>query len=238
MSVDCAGVVPPPPVGGVGVVPVEEPPLSPPPPPQALSNAALRSGRRVAESARRMRVICKGSSSGRQTLASQHQTATRLRTATSGRLIRRPARTYGKRRPRAILTVAALFRWHPRHRARRKAHPAAAEHAAHEDSPFRRRPSPAPGFLHYTAGRTITRAVACGPAAAPLGLGGMSAMRAALFQAAGRPLAIERVSDPRPAADQILIEVCRAGICGSDLHMSEFGAVPAGTIFGHEFAGT
>ena len=63
-------------------------------------------------------------------------------------------------------------------------------------------------------------------------------MRAALFQAAGRPLAIERVSDPRPAADQILIEVCRAGICGSDLHMSEFGAVPAGTIFGHEFAGT
>jgi (R,R)-butanediol dehydrogenase/meso-butanediol dehydrogenase/diacetyl reductase len=63
-------------------------------------------------------------------------------------------------------------------------------------------------------------------------------MRAALFQAAGKPLALERVSDPRPAPDQILIEVTRAGICGSDLHMSEFGAVPPGTIFGHEFAGT
>jgi (R,R)-butanediol dehydrogenase / meso-butanediol dehydrogenase / diacetyl reductase len=63
-------------------------------------------------------------------------------------------------------------------------------------------------------------------------------MRAALFQAAGRPLAIEHVSEPRPAADQILIEVARAGICGSDLHMSEFGAVPPGTIFGHEFAGS
>jgi (R,R)-butanediol dehydrogenase/meso-butanediol dehydrogenase/diacetyl reductase len=63
-------------------------------------------------------------------------------------------------------------------------------------------------------------------------------MRAALFQGVGRPLAIERIADPRPAADQILIEVARAGICGSDLHMSEFGAVPAGTVFGHEFAGT
>jgi (R,R)-butanediol dehydrogenase/meso-butanediol dehydrogenase/diacetyl reductase len=63
-------------------------------------------------------------------------------------------------------------------------------------------------------------------------------MRAALFQAAGRPLSIEHISDPTPLPDQILIEVTRAGICGSDLHMSEFGAVPAGTVFGHEFAGT
>ena len=63
-------------------------------------------------------------------------------------------------------------------------------------------------------------------------------MRAALFQAAGRPLSIERIADPRAGADQILIEVSRAGICGSDLHMSEYGAVPAGTVFGHEFAGT
>jgi (R,R)-butanediol dehydrogenase / meso-butanediol dehydrogenase / diacetyl reductase len=63
-------------------------------------------------------------------------------------------------------------------------------------------------------------------------------MRAALFQAAGKPLVIERIADPRPRTDQVLIEVQRAGICGSDLHMSEYGAVPAGTIFGHEFAGT
>ncbi len=63
-------------------------------------------------------------------------------------------------------------------------------------------------------------------------------MLAALFQGPGRPLSVEPVNDPRPAPDQILIEVARAGICGSDLHMSQFGAVPAGTIFGHEFAGT
>lgn len=63
-------------------------------------------------------------------------------------------------------------------------------------------------------------------------------MRAALFQAVGKPLCIERLPDPRPAADQVIIQVAGAGICGSDLHMSEYGVVPAGTIFGHEFAGT
>ena len=63
-------------------------------------------------------------------------------------------------------------------------------------------------------------------------------MRAAVFQAAGRPLAIERLADPTPADDQVIIAVERAGICGSDLHMSEYGAAPAGTVFGHEFAGT
>jgi (R,R)-butanediol dehydrogenase/meso-butanediol dehydrogenase/diacetyl reductase len=63
-------------------------------------------------------------------------------------------------------------------------------------------------------------------------------MRAALFQAVGEPLCIERLPDPRPAADQVIVQVAGAGICGSDLHMSEYGVVPAGTIFGHEFAGT
>jgi (R,R)-butanediol dehydrogenase/meso-butanediol dehydrogenase/diacetyl reductase len=63
-------------------------------------------------------------------------------------------------------------------------------------------------------------------------------MRAALFEAPGKPLLIERIPDPHPQADQVLIEVERAGICGSDLHLSEYGAVPAGTVFGHEFAGT
>jgi (R,R)-butanediol dehydrogenase / meso-butanediol dehydrogenase / diacetyl reductase len=63
-------------------------------------------------------------------------------------------------------------------------------------------------------------------------------MRAALFQAVGQPLCIERLPDPHPATDQVIIEVASAGICGSDLHMSEYGVVPAGTIFGHEFAGT
>ena len=63
-------------------------------------------------------------------------------------------------------------------------------------------------------------------------------MRAAVFHQAGHPLAIERVDDPAPAADQVIIEVAHAGICGSDLHVTEYGFVPDGTILGHEFAGT
>jgi (R,R)-butanediol dehydrogenase / meso-butanediol dehydrogenase / diacetyl reductase len=63
-------------------------------------------------------------------------------------------------------------------------------------------------------------------------------MRAAIFHRPGSPLSIENVADPRPGADQILIEVAHTGICGSDLHVTEFGAIPEGTILGHEFAGT
>lgn len=63
-------------------------------------------------------------------------------------------------------------------------------------------------------------------------------MRAAVFEGAGRPLAVTGVPDPAPGADEVVIEVAHAGICGSDLHMAEYGAVPAGTIFGHEYAGT
>jgi (R,R)-butanediol dehydrogenase/meso-butanediol dehydrogenase/diacetyl reductase len=63
-------------------------------------------------------------------------------------------------------------------------------------------------------------------------------MRAAIYQGANQPLTIERVCDPRPKTDEVVIAVARAGICGSDLHMAEYGFAPAGTIFGHEFAGT
>lgn len=62
-------------------------------------------------------------------------------------------------------------------------------------------------------------------------------MRAAVFHEAGRPLCIERVDDPTPRPDQVIIEVARAGICGSDLHITQYGAAPKGTILGHEFAG-
>lgn len=63
-------------------------------------------------------------------------------------------------------------------------------------------------------------------------------MRAAVFHAVGRPLAIENVQDPTPADDGVVIEVARAGICGSDLHMTENGTATPGLILGHEFAGT
>ncbi|WP_157219749.1 zinc-dependent alcohol dehydrogenase [Flavisphingomonas formosensis] len=63
-------------------------------------------------------------------------------------------------------------------------------------------------------------------------------MRAAVFRQAGSPLTIENIEDPAPASDQVIIEVAHAGICGSDLHVTEYGFVPDGTVLGHEFAGT
>lgn len=64
-------------------------------------------------------------------------------------------------------------------------------------------------------------------------------MRAAVFHEAGRPLSIETVPDPRPAPDQVVIAVAGAGICGSDLHVTQYpGFAPDGLILGHEYAGT
>jgi (R,R)-butanediol dehydrogenase/meso-butanediol dehydrogenase/diacetyl reductase len=65
-------------------------------------------------------------------------------------------------------------------------------------------------------------------------------MRAAVFKGAGRPLVVEEVPDPQPGPGEAVIEVGRCGICGSDIHMTSGHALdyPAGTILGHEFAGT
>lgn len=64
-------------------------------------------------------------------------------------------------------------------------------------------------------------------------------MKAAVFRKLGALLAIEVVPDPSPGPGQIVVRVCRCGICGSDLHMTEdpmFG-LPPGAILGHEYAG-
>jgi len=65
-------------------------------------------------------------------------------------------------------------------------------------------------------------------------------MKAALFEAVGRPLVIETTEAPRPGADEVLLRVAACGICGSDLHMTEdpatFGLAKGG-ILGHEIAG-
>jgi len=64
-------------------------------------------------------------------------------------------------------------------------------------------------------------------------------MRAAVFREVGKPLSVETVPDPVPAPDQVILEVANAGICGSDLHVTQYpGLAPAGVILGHEFAGT
>jgi 2-desacetyl-2-hydroxyethyl bacteriochlorophyllide A dehydrogenase len=63
-------------------------------------------------------------------------------------------------------------------------------------------------------------------------------MKAAVFQEAGKRLSVEEVPEPEPGDEDLIVQVGACGICGSDLHVSELsGALPAGTIMGHEFAG-
>jgi (R,R)-butanediol dehydrogenase / meso-butanediol dehydrogenase / diacetyl reductase len=64
-------------------------------------------------------------------------------------------------------------------------------------------------------------------------------MKAAVFKKLGQPLEVESLSDPVPLADEVIVEVTRCGICGSDLHMTEdatFGVAP-GSVLGHEYSG-
>ena len=65
-------------------------------------------------------------------------------------------------------------------------------------------------------------------------------MKAAIFDGVGRPLRVDDLAPPEPAADEVLLRVAACGICGSDLHITEdpvtFG-VGQGTVLGHEFAG-
>ncbi|MFO1466060.1 MAG: alcohol dehydrogenase catalytic domain-containing protein [Steroidobacteraceae bacterium] len=64
-------------------------------------------------------------------------------------------------------------------------------------------------------------------------------MKAAVFQGIGRPLVIEERPQPSPGPGEVLIKVGRAGICGSDLHMTSEPGTPiaVGTVIGHELAG-
>lgn len=64
-------------------------------------------------------------------------------------------------------------------------------------------------------------------------------MRAAVFTGLGRPLELRDLPPLRPADGDIVVQIGRCGICGSDLHMTEdpvFG-LPVGAVLGHEFAG-
>jgi len=64
-------------------------------------------------------------------------------------------------------------------------------------------------------------------------------MRAAIMQGLHKPLIVDTLPDPTPAAGELVVRVGRCGICGSDLHMNEdpgYGR-GAGDVLGHEFAG-
>jgi threonine dehydrogenase-like Zn-dependent dehydrogenase len=63
-------------------------------------------------------------------------------------------------------------------------------------------------------------------------------MKAAIYPGQGKPIVIESLPDPVPGPDELLIQVARCGICGTDLSMTrgemwDFGAGQ----FGHEYAG-
>jgi len=64
-------------------------------------------------------------------------------------------------------------------------------------------------------------------------------MKAAVFEAPGKPLAIESLPDPAPGEGELVLRVGRCGICGTDLHMTDGHAAtyPRRSVLGHEFAG-
>jgi len=70
-----------------------------------------------------------------------------------------------------------------------------------------------------------------------------SGMKAAVLHEFKKPLAIEEVPRPEPAADEVLIEVEACGVCHSDLHVADgdwtqlAGIVKKPLILGHEIAG-
>jgi threonine dehydrogenase-like Zn-dependent dehydrogenase len=53
----------------------------------------------------------------------------------------------------------------------------------------------------------------------------------------GRDMRLDTIPDPRPRRGQVLVRVEATAVCGSDLHLAEFGATPP-VIPGHEAAGT
>jgi L-iditol 2-dehydrogenase len=70
----------------------------------------------------------------------------------------------------------------------------------------------------------------------------MASMKA-LFKAAPQPGALElrEIERPSPRADEVVIDIAGASICGSDLHIAEWHPMAQWTvtpvIMGHEFAG-
>lgn len=64
-------------------------------------------------------------------------------------------------------------------------------------------------------------------------------MKAALFSSPGRPLVIADVSELEPGQGEVLLQVAKCGICGTDLQRTAGRGIPLSPgRLGHEFAGT
>ncbi len=62
-------------------------------------------------------------------------------------------------------------------------------------------------------------------------------MKAAIFDAPGKPLRVADVPDLTPGPGEAILRVKACGICGSDLHATHEGLAREGGVLGHEVAG-
>ena len=64
-------------------------------------------------------------------------------------------------------------------------------------------------------------------------------MRVAVFNGPDKPITIERGADPEPGPEDVVMQICRCGLCGSDISMTSEGyaTYPPGMRLGHEYAG-
>ena len=64
-------------------------------------------------------------------------------------------------------------------------------------------------------------------------------MRAAVLAAAGGPVRVETIRDPRPEPGEVLLRVAACGVCRSDLHVARGHLpFPMPCVLGHEISGT
>jgi threonine dehydrogenase-like Zn-dependent dehydrogenase len=64
-------------------------------------------------------------------------------------------------------------------------------------------------------------------------------MRVAVFNGPNKPITLERVADPEPGPNELVLKICRCGICGSDISMTSDGifTYAPGSRLGHEYSG-
>ena len=65
-------------------------------------------------------------------------------------------------------------------------------------------------------------------------------MRVVVFNGPDKPITLERVADPEPGPNDVVVKIARCGICGSDISLTSsegFITYPSRSRLGHEYAG-